>query len=91
MLACNLADQVRRLAARRAGVEPRRLSFAGVWGLLKAFVAGLREGRSAAEAEATFERLRASGNCRGRGRACPREVIPRRRKSPERKRARPPS
>jgi hypothetical protein len=95
VLAYNLANQVRRLAARRAGVEPRRLSFAGVWSLLKAFVAGLRQGQGAAEAEATFERLlRAAGQRklprRRPGRAYPREVIPRRRKFPERKRAQPP-
>lgn len=34
VVAYNLVVQVRRLAAARAGVKPRRLSFAGVWGLV---------------------------------------------------------
>jgi hypothetical protein len=91
-LAYNLASQVRRLAAQRLGVEPRRLSFAGVWSLLVAFAAGLLEGKTAAQAEAEFGRLlRAAGQRRlprrAKGRNYPREVIPRRRKFPTRKRA----
>lgn len=35
VVAYNLVVQVRRLAAARAGVRPRRLSFAGVWTLVK--------------------------------------------------------
>jgi hypothetical protein len=35
IVAYNLVVQVRRLAAARAGVSPRRLSFAGVWSLVK--------------------------------------------------------
>jgi hypothetical protein len=35
VVAYNLVVQVRRLAAARAGVGPRRLSFAGVWSLVK--------------------------------------------------------
>jgi hypothetical protein len=92
LLAYNLSNQVRRLAAARLEVQPRRLSFAGVWSLLKAFAAGLREGKTATEAEAEFERLlRAAGQRklphRRPGRSYPRQVIPRRRKFPERKRA----
>jgi Transposase DDE domain len=34
VVAYNLVVQVRRLAAARAGVKPRRLSFAGVWSLV---------------------------------------------------------
>lgn len=91
LLAYNLANQVRRLAASRGAVAPRRLSFAGVWSLLRVFVAGLWEVQTEAQAEATFERLlRAAGQRqlprRAKGRAYPREVIPRRRKFPERKR-----
>ena len=91
-LAYNLANQVRRLAAARLGQEPRRLSFAGVWSLLKAFLAGVGEGQTAAEAEAAFERLlRAAGQRklprRARGRSYPRQVLPRGRKFPTRKRA----
>jgi len=90
VLAYNLANQVRRLAAARLQIEPRRLSFAGVWSLLKAFMAGLLENKTPAEAEVEFERLlRAAGQRklprRPKGRSYPREVIPRRRKFPERK------
>jgi hypothetical protein len=90
VLAYNLANQVRRLAAQRLEVEPRRLSFAGVWSLLKAFAHGLPAGQSGAEAEAEFERLlRAAGQRklprRAPGRSYPREVIPRRRKFPTRR------
>jgi hypothetical protein len=93
MVAYNLANQVRRLAAARRAAAPRRLSFAGVWSLLKAFAAGLWEVQTEAEAETQFERLlRAAGQRqlprRAKGRAYPREVIPRRRKFPERKRPR---
>jgi hypothetical protein len=90
LLAYNLANQVRRLAAARARVSPRRLSFAGVWGLLKAFLPGVLAAAPAA-AEADFDRLlRGAGQRklpnRRQGRSYAREVIPRRRKFPERKR-----
>jgi hypothetical protein len=83
---------VRRLAAQRLKVPPRRLSFAGVWSLLKAFAQGLLAGKTGAEAEAEFERLlRAAGQRqlprRAKGRSYPREVIARRRKFPTRQRA----
>jgi hypothetical protein len=92
VLAYNLANQVRRLAAQRLKVPPRRLSFAGVWSLLKAFAQGLLAGKTGAEAEAEFERLlRAAGQRqlphRAKGRTYPREVITRRRKFPTRQRA----
>jgi IS4 transposase len=91
-LAYNLANQVRRLAAARLGLEPRRLSFAGTWSLLKAFATGLLEGKTEQEAQAAFERLlRAAGQRklprRPKGRSYPREVIMRRRKFPMRKRS----
>lgn len=91
MLAYNLANQVRRLAAERLQLEPRRLSFTGVWSLLQTFAAGLLTDKTAAEAEAEFERLlRAAGQRRlprrRAGRSYPREVITRRGKFPTRKR-----
>jgi hypothetical protein len=91
-VACNLVNQVRRLAAARLQLEPRRLSFAGVWSLLKAFLAGLLEEKTVAQAEVEFARLlRAAGQRklprRPQERSYAREVIPRRRKFPERKRA----
>ena len=91
MVAYNLANQVRRLAAERLQLEPRQLSFTGVWSLLQTFAAGLLADKPAAEAEAEFERLlRAAGQRRlprrRPGRSYPREVIARRRKFPTRKR-----
>jgi hypothetical protein len=91
LLAYNLANQVRRLAAERLKLEPRRLSFAGTWSLLKAFVAGLQTQRPVAEVEAEFERLlRGVGQRklprRAKGRSYPREALPRGRKFPTRKR-----
>jgi hypothetical protein len=91
LLTYNLANQVRRLAAARLQVPPRRLSFAGVWSLLQAFMAGLGVEKTEAEAEAAFERLlRGAGQRklpkRSPGRSYPREVISRRNKFPTRKR-----
>lgn len=91
VVAYNLVNQVRRLAAARLQIEPRRLSFAGVWSLLKAFAAGMLEDKTVAQAEVEFERLlRAAGQRklprRPKERSYAREVIPRRRKFPERKR-----
>ena len=88
----NLANQVRRVAAARLKLEPRRLSFAGVWSLMKVFMGNVLEGKSQAEAEAQFERLlRAAGQRklpnRKKQRSYPREVIPRRSKFPARKRS----
>src|SRR5262249_11481474 len=91
VLAYNLANQVRRLAAGRVGVEPRELSFAGTWSLLKAFASGLHEGKTAAQAEAGFQLLLKAVGPRTRprraeGGSYPREVIMRRRKFPSRRR-----
>jgi hypothetical protein len=91
IVAYNLANQVRRLAAARLQVAPRRLSFAGVWSLLKAFLAGLGVAKTAAAAEAEFERLlRGVGQRklprRSPGRSYPRAVFARRSKFPTRKR-----
>jgi hypothetical protein len=89
VLAYNLTNQIRRLAAARLQLPPRRLSFAGTWSLLQSFLEGVGEW-SLAEAEARFERLlRGVGQQKlpnRPGRSAPREVIPRRRKFPERRR-----
>ena len=90
VVAYNLTNQVRRLAAGRVGVEPRRLSFAGVWSLVRQFAPGWPadpiEG-----SEAAFDQLlrlcaRRRLPERAPRRSYPRELIPRRRKFPERKR-----
>jgi hypothetical protein len=91
VLAYNLANQVRRLAAQKLGIEPRRLSFAGVWSLVKAFVTSLLQGKTAAEMEEEFARLLRAASQRkvphrGRERNYPREVLPSGRKFPTRKR-----
>lgn len=91
VLAYNLATQVRRLASTRLGLEPRKLSFAGAWSLLQVFVTDLWQSTSPAAAEQAFERLlRMAGQRkvpqRKQERTYPREVLPRRRKFPERKR-----
>jgi hypothetical protein len=67
--AYNLTNQVRRLAAARLQIEPRRLSFAGVWSLLKAFLTSLRDGKTQTQAQKRCSSgccvQRVSGNCRG--------------------------
>jgi hypothetical protein len=93
-VAYNLIVQVRRLAAQKAGVEPRRLSFTGTMSLFKAFEAKVAAGGlSEEELQREFDRLlRACGQRKvpnRPGRKYPRELIPRRRRYPERKR-RPP-
>lgn len=94
LVAYNLTTQVRRLAAERLGVNPRRLSFAGVLSLVRGFLSGSHAGQTEAECQTRFEQLlRAAGQRklpkRKPERTCPREVIPRRRKFPERKRVTP--
>ena len=94
LVAYNLASQVRRVAAARLPLPPRRLSFAGVGGLVKAFLAGAAEPKAGEQLQEEFERLlRAAGQRtlprRPPGRSYPREVIPRRRKYTERKRRQP--
>lgn len=96
LVAYNLTTQVRRLAAARLGVDPRRLSFAGVCSLVRAFVPGLHAEQTEVQRHARFEQLlRAAGQRRlperEPRRSYPREVITRRRKFPERKRVTPPA
>lgn len=89
MVAYNLVIQIRRLAARQAGVEPRRLSFTGVWSLVKAVL--LDSTDWTAEQFAKKFSIVIHG-CTQRklplrpGRTYPRQVLPRGRKYPERPR-----
>lgn len=90
VLAYNLANQVRRLAAQKQNIEPRHLSFAGVWSLVKAFVTSLLPGKTVAEMDEEFARLLRAASQRKvprrvQGRSYPREVLPCGRKFPTRK------
>jgi hypothetical protein len=90
-VAYNLVNEVRRLAAARAGVQPRRLSFARILHLVQVYCGATGSVRSPDDQERRFEKLlKAAGQCRHavreRFRSYPREVIPRRRRFPERKR-----
>ena len=78
-------------SAAIAKVEPRRLSFAGVWSLVKAFATSLLQGKTAAEMEEAFARLLRAASQRkvpnrAQERSYPREVLPRGGKFPTRKR-----
>jgi len=87
MVAYNLVVQVRRLAAQRIHVEPRRLSFTGVWHLVKAILLSPDDG-TLDDYESKFEAvLRWAGQRKlpnRPGRAFPRTVLPRGRKFPNR-------
>jgi Transposase DDE domain len=83
-VAYNLAQMIRRLAAARVQIEPRRLSFSRVWSLVKVL---LLESLGTTDPARVRERiellLRMSGECKlpnRPGRQYPREVIARRRK-----------
>jgi hypothetical protein len=91
MVAYNLVIQVRRLAARRAGVEPRRLSFARILHLVQAYSSGLASARTLREVDQRFDKLlEAAAQCRlphrKKFRSYPREVITRARRYPDRPR-----
>jgi hypothetical protein len=91
LMAYNLALQVRQLAATKAGVQPRELSFAGTWSLMREFMAGLHPGLTEDQVQARFELvLRGAAQRkipkRKKQRNFPRAVHPRRRKFPEHKR-----
>ena len=83
-LTYNLVVQLRRLAAAKAGVEPRRLSFAGAAGLVGQMLWGAK--RTTEEWTAVFGKLLEWMGQRKipnrPGRKYPRTVIPRRRKYP---------
>jgi hypothetical protein len=89
MVAYNLTLQVRRLAGEQAGVPVRELSFSRSLGLMKAFARGMIGGSNEQWAE-RFERLlKGVGRCRlprRPNRNYPRELIPRGRGFPEKKR-----
>jgi Transposase DDE domain len=80
--AYNLVVQVRRMAAARAAVEPRRLSFRRVWSLVRVLLLQPMGGADRAKVEQRIEQvLRMAGQCKlpnRPGRSYPREVIGRR-------------
>ena len=88
-VAYNLVVQVRRLAAERAKVAPKRISFSAVRDLVRILLFAPKP-RTAAEWVEWFERVvREAGRSKlpnRPNRSYPREVIPRRRGFPERKR-----
>ena len=87
MVAYNLVVQVRRLAAQRIHVEPRRLSFTGVWSLVKTILLSPHDG-TLEDYESKFDAvLRWAGQRKlpnRPGREYPRTVLPRGRKFPNR-------
>lgn len=90
VLAYNLVNQVRRLAAHQAGVEPRRLGFAGVWSLVKALLSAMTDSSSDEDWERRFEQvLRWAAQRklppRATQRSYPRTIIPKRARFPKRK------
>jgi hypothetical protein len=91
-VAYNLVLQVRRLAAERAKVPPKRISFSGVWDLVRIILFAPNEWTDA-EWEQWFERvIRDAGRRKlpnRPGRSYARQIIPRGRKFPERKRSPP--
>jgi hypothetical protein len=90
VLAFNLVNQVRRLAAHEAQVEPRRLSFAGVWSLVRAWLGVGGEGSSGADCQNRFDQLlrwaaQRKLPKRSAQRSYPRATIPRTSPYPKRK------
>ena len=82
IVAYNLVIGVKRQAASRVGIEPRRLSFKRTLDLLQAFQNGFDVNEDAAEQNKRYERLLdAVSRCRlpvrNKHRSYPREVIPR--------------
>ena len=93
VVAYNLVVQVRRLAAARAGVSPRRLSFAGVWSLVKVVLLSGNEWSLPQWVEKFELVLRGAAQRKvpeRPGRSYPRTVIRRARKFPNRPRLNPP-
>lgn len=86
-VAYNLVVQVRRLAAERAKLPPKRISFSGVWTLVTVILFSGRE-RTAEDWERDFERLLRGAAQRKLpdrpDRHYPRQVLVRRRRFPER-------
>jgi Transposase DDE domain len=88
-VAYNLVVLIRRLAADRARVEPRRLSFSRVWALVRGLLRQPLEGADPAKVQQRIDQvLRMAGQCKlpnRPGRNYPREVINRRSKFPQRR------
>lgn len=89
MVAYNLVVQVRRIAAERAKVPPRRLSFTGVWSLVTTVLLRAHEDWTAQEWQANFEWvLRGAGQRKIPNRprrSYPREKLIKRSRHPERR------
>jgi len=89
MVSYNLVVQVRRLAAERVKVLPRRLSFTGVWSLVKIILLSENDTRTPEEWEKQFEwvlRGAAQRKIPNRpGRAFPRKILTRARKFSQRR------
>jgi hypothetical protein len=88
-IAYNLVVLIRRMAAVRAEVEPRRLSFSRVWALVRVLLLQPLEGVEPARVESRIDRLlRMAGQCKlphRPGRNYPREVIGKRSRFPQRR------
>jgi hypothetical protein len=90
VLAYNLVNQVRRLAARKAKVEPRRLGFAGVWSLVKAMLAAVADELPEEDWQRRFDQVLGWAGQRKlprrpTQRSYPRTIIPRSTQFPKRK------
>jgi len=86
----NLTVQVRRLAAQKAKVPPRRLSFKGVWTLVITFLEAIVDVTDEETLQRKFERLLRGASQRKlpnrkKGRKYAREAYAKRRKFPPRK------
>jgi hypothetical protein len=92
VVAYNLVVQIRRLAARRAGVPPRRLSFSGTWSAVRIVLLSSPHW-NAEEWQRRFElALRMAGQRKipqRPGRNYPRRALPRRKKSTNEQRSPP--
>jgi hypothetical protein len=90
VLSYNLVNQVRRLAAQPGRVEPRRLSFAGTWSLVRGLMRAVSAGLPEDQWQARFDQLlRWAGQrklpARPARRSYPRTVLPRTASFPKRR------
>lgn len=91
VLALNLVHQVRRVVAAKAGVPARRVGFSSIWGMVRALLEVVGRGIGWDDLGRVFDRLvdaygRARLPNRKGFRSYPREIIPRGRQYPWRKR-----